>query len=176
MNKVPVVQTERLLLRGWKDCDLNPLARMMANPEVARFIGGVQPRSSVWRTVAMYAGLWSLYGFGFWVVERRSDGVFLGRVGFWKPESWPGVELAWSLDLPYWRNGYATEAARAALDYGFQSIPVPQFVSLIHPDNSPSQRVACRLGEIKGAPITVELNGQTFPTDVWEINRGRRTA
>jgi len=174
MKEIPVVQTERLLLRDWKDTDLNPLAQMMANPEVARFIGGVQPRSSVWRTVAMYAGLWTLCGFGFWVVERRLDGVFLGRVGFWKPESWPGVELAWSLDRPYWGHGYATEAARAALNYGSQSILVPQFVSLIHPDNAPSQRVAHRLGETKGAQTTVELYGQSFSADVWEINSVRQ--
>jgi RimJ/RimL family protein N-acetyltransferase len=176
MKQIPILQTERLLLRGWKEADLDPFARMMADPEVTRFIGGVQPRSSVWRAIAMYAGLWMLYGYGLWVVERKSDGAFLGRVGLWQPESWPGVELAWSLDRPYWGNGYATEAAKAALDYGFMHLAVPKLVSLIDPENAPSQRVAMRLGETKGAPITVELYGRRFSAEVWEISRGRQAA
>ena len=149
---------------------------MMADPEVARFIGGVQTRSSVWRTMAMFVGLWALRGYGFWVVERKSDSVFLGRAGLWRPEGWPGVELARTLDRPYWGNGYATEAAKAALDYGFLKLLVPKLVSLIDPKNAPSQRVAKRLGQTKGAPITVELYGQSFSPDVWEISRDRRTA
>jgi RimJ/RimL family protein N-acetyltransferase len=175
-KQIPIVQTERLLLRGWRESDLDPLARMMADPEVTRFIGGVQPRSSVWRSIAMFVGLWVLRGYGFWVVERKSDSAFLGRVGLWQPEGWPGIELAWSLDRPYWRNGYATEAAKAALDYGFLNLPVSKLVSLIDPANAPSQRVARRLGETKGAPITVELYGHTFSPDVWDIVRDRRTA
>jgi RimJ/RimL family protein N-acetyltransferase len=174
MKQIPILQTERLLLRGWKKADLDPFARMMADPEVARFIGGVQPRSSVWRAIAMYAGLWMLHGYGFWVVERKSDGTFLGRVGLWQPESWPGVELAWSLDRPYWGNGYATEAARAVLDFAFTDLKIPRLVSLIDPENAPSQRVATRLGEIKGAQITVELYGQSFSPDLWEIGRDRQ--
>lgn len=175
LKQIPIIQTGRLRLRGWRESDLDPLVRMMANPEVARFIGGVQPRSSVWRSMAMFVGLWALHGYGFWAVERSSDGVFLGRVGLWHPESWPGIELAWSLDRPYWGNGYATEAAKAALDYGFLNLPVPKLVSLIDPENVPSQRVASRLGETKGAPIAVELYGQSFSPDVWEIDRDRRT-
>jgi RimJ/RimL family protein N-acetyltransferase len=176
IKQLPILHTERLLLRGWRESDLDPLARMMADPEVARFIGGVQPRSSVWRALAMFVGLWALRGYGFWVVERKSDGGFLGRVGFWQPEGWPGIELAWSLDRPYWGNGYATEAAKAALDYGFLTFPVPKLVSLIDPNNAPSQRVANRLGQTKGARITIELYGQSFSPDIWEIGRDRRTA
>lgn len=174
MKQIPILQTERLLLRGWKEADLDPFARMMADPEVTRFIGGVQPRSNVWRAIAMYAGLWMLRGYGPWVVERKSDGAFLGRVGLWQPESWPGVELAWSLDRPYWGNGYATEAAKAALDYGFMHLAMPKLVSLIDPENAPSQRVAMRLGETKGPPITVELYGRRFSAEVWEICSGQR--
>jgi RimJ/RimL family protein N-acetyltransferase len=174
MKQIPILQTERLLLRGWKEADLDPFARMMADPEVTRFIGGVQPRSNVWRAIAMYAGLWMLRGYGLWVVERKSDGAFLGRVGLWQPESWPAVELAWSLDRPYWGNGYATEAAKAARDYGFMHLAMPKLVSLIDPENAPSQRVAMRLGETKGPPITVELYGRRFSAEVWEISSGRR--
>jgi RimJ/RimL family protein N-acetyltransferase len=176
IKQIPSIRTERLLLRSWRESDLDPLASMMANPQVARFIGGVQPRSSVWRSMAMFVGLWALHGYGFWAVERNSDRVFLGRVGLWHPEGWPGIELAWSLDRPYWGNGYAIEAAKAALDYGFLNLPVSKLVSLIDRENGPSQRVASRLGETRRAPITVELYGQSFSLDVWEIGRDRRTA
>jgi RimJ/RimL family protein N-acetyltransferase len=120
--------------------------------------------------------LWALCGHGFWVVERKSDGAFLGRVGLWQPEGWPGVELAWTLDRPYWGNGYATEAAKAALDHGFLNHPMSRLVSLIDPENAPSRRVASRLGETKGAPIAIELFGHSFSSDVWEISRDRRAA
>ena len=84
------------------------------------------------------------------------------------------MELAWTLDRRHWGNGYATEAAKAALDHGFSNHSVARLVSLIDPQNAPSQRVAGRLGETKGGPITVELFGQSFSPDVWEVNRPRK--
>jgi RimJ/RimL family protein N-acetyltransferase len=80
------------------------------------------------------------------------------------------------LDRPYWGHGYATEAAKASLDYGFRNYAVPRLVSTIAPENLASKRVAERLGETKGAPHTLTLSGRSFTVDVWEISRERWAA
>jgi RimJ/RimL family protein N-acetyltransferase len=90
-------------------------------------------------------GHWTLRGFGLWAVNRKSDGIFIGRVGLYYPDGWPGLEVGWVLARPYWGHGYATEAASASRDYGFKNYPVPNLISVIHPDNLASQRVAERL-------------------------------
>jgi len=173
---VPVIETERLILRGWREEDHKPLAAMFADSEVMRFIGGVQSFNDSWRSMAAIIGHWHLRGFGFWVVERKEDGAFIGRIGLWCPEGWPGMEVGWALARPYWGQGYATEAARASFDYGFRQFAVPKLVSLIHADNRASQRVAERLGETKGALFELVIYGNRTPVDIWEISRERWTA
>lgn len=170
---IPILETPRLILRGWRESDFDPLARMMADPEVARFIGGTLARGDAWRAMATLVGHWVFRGFGFWVVERKSDGAFLGRIGLWYPEGWPGIEVGWSLDRPYWGQGYATEAAAASFDYGFAHLPLDKLISVIDPDNAPSQAVAKRLGETKGAPAAIMMRGVSYTVDVWEMPRER---
>ena len=174
MLEYPIVETERLILRGWREEDLEWFAALMADPDVANFIGGVQSRSDAWRTMASFIGHWHLRGHGFWVVERKSDGAFLGRIGLWRPEGWPGLEVGKELIArAYWGQGYATEAAKASLDYGFRHYPVPKLISTIRADNRPSQRVAERLGETRGGPFEIVISGRRTPVDVWEISRER---
>lgn len=143
------LQTDRLTLRMLRESDFEAYAEMCADPEVARYIGDGLPvsRPQAWRNLAMMVGHWSLRGYGMWAVEERSSGQLIGRVGFWQPEGWPGFELGWMLRRSYWGRGYATEGARAALQFGFHQLGQPQIVSLIHPDNAASIRVAQRLGE-----------------------------
>ena len=169
----PVLETPRLRLRGWTESDFEPYAGMMADADVARFIGGAMARNDAWRSMAAIVGHWALRGYGFWVVERKTDGAFLGRVGLWQPEGWPALEVGWALDRPHWGQGYATEAAHAAFDHGFRTMPVSRLISLIDPKNGPSQRVAERLGQTKGAPATIVLSGNSFALDVWEMPRER---
>jgi RimJ/RimL family protein N-acetyltransferase len=173
MLPIPVLETKRLILRGWRNDDLDAFARMSADAEVMRFIGGaMSSRNDVWRLMALLVGHWTLRGFGFWVVERRSDGAFLGRVGLWQPEGWPGMEVGWALDRPFWGQGYASEAAKASLDFGFAHYPVDRLMSLIAPENNASRRVAERLGETKGPAVTLTIAGRSFIADRWEIGRG----
>jgi RimJ/RimL family protein N-acetyltransferase len=146
--EVPVLETERLRLRPFREADLDGYAEVCADPEVMRYLGGrAFSRSESWRQIAYLIGHWHLRGFGMWALEEKDTGTFLGRVGFNDPEGWPSFEIGWSLGRRFWGRGYATEAARAALHYGFTAMDRDHVISIIHPDNRSSIRVAERLGE-----------------------------
>ena len=142
------VETERLLLREFHDSDIEVYARMLADPEVVRYLlpGGPIDRHEAWRHMAMLAGHWLLKGFGHWAVEVKETGRFIGRAGLWFPDGWPEYEIGWTIDPMMWGNGYATEAGRAALHHARYSLGVPHVISLILPENARSIRVSEKLG------------------------------
>ena len=143
------LETPRLLLRPFREQDLDAYAAICADPEVVRYIGDGRPltRDQTWRHMAMIVGHWRLRGYGNWAVEDRQSHAWMGRIGFWNPEGWPGFELGWMLGRMYWGRGLATEGARVALDYAFSVLDQPHVISPIQPGNSRSIRVAEKLGE-----------------------------
>ena len=149
MIPIPTLTTDRLILRPFRDDDLDAYAEIVADAEVMRYIGDGKPmdRDAAWRQMALIVGHWQLRGYGMWAVEARENGAFMGRIGFFNPEGWPGFELGWTLGRQWWGKGYATEGARAALDFGWQELGRDHVISLIRPENQPSIRVAERLGE-----------------------------
>jgi RimJ/RimL family protein N-acetyltransferase len=166
---VITLETDRLTLRMLRESDLDAYAEMCADPQVMRYIGDGQPlvRPVAWRNLAMMVGHWSLRGYGLWAAQDRSSGALVGRIGFWNPEAWPGFELGWMLRRSAWGRGYATEGARAALQFAFTRLEQPYVISLIHPENAASIRVARRLGEhLLGA---TEVQGK--PALVYRITR-----
>lgn len=164
MDTIPVVETTRLRLRPFAEPDLDPYAAMSADAEVMRYIGDGQPvgRDIAWRQMAAMLGHWALRRHGMWAIERRDDGLLIGRAGFIHPEGWPGLEIGWLLARPAWGGGYAFEAARAALDWGRRERQLRGVISLIRPGNVRSEALARRLGarldgavEMMGAPANV---------------------
>jgi RimJ/RimL family protein N-acetyltransferase len=146
---IPELRTGRLLLRGLRADDLDPYARMYADPDVMRFLEGGHPldRATAFRSMAVHLGHWQLRGFGQWALEDRASGELVGRAGLWQPEGWPGLEVGWLLQRESWGRGFATEAGAAAIDYAFRVLGVEKVISLIRPENHASIRVAERLGE-----------------------------
>ena len=163
------LDTPRLTLRQFQESDLDAYASMCANPEVMRFIGAGEPlsRKEAWRELAFFLGHWRLRGYGMWALEHSTSGQLIGRAGFINPEGWPGFELGWLLDRDYWGEGYATEAARAALQHAFDDLEREHVISLIYPENSRSIRVAERLGQT--LERETELYGNRV--DIYAINR-----
>jgi RimJ/RimL family protein N-acetyltransferase len=136
------------LLRAFAPHDFEPYATMMADPEVTRYLGDGRPlpRAEAWRQLAMFAGHWTLRGFGVWAVEERATGAFIGRIGCFEPEGWPGFEIAYTLARPAWGHGYAREGAATALAYARGVLGRDEVISIIRPANMGSIRVACALG------------------------------
>lgn len=144
------VETARLLLRVPCADDVGPLTEIHHDPEAARYVvlgttsGGVV---TGWRNVAIMLGHWHMRGYGQWTVVEKATGEVIGRVGLWHPEGWPGIELGWIIRRSRWNNGFATEAARAALDWTWANVDTDHVISFIQPDNLASIRVAEKIGE-----------------------------
>ncbi|ADO69551.1 GNAT family N-acetyltransferase [Stigmatella aurantiaca] len=176
----PRLETPRLLLRPTATEDLEGFVTLAGDPESAHFIGGVQPPSMAWRAMNVMAGSWTLQGFSMFSVVEKKSGRWIGRVGPWRPEGWPGTEVGWGLLRPYWGQGYATEAAAAAITWAFDQLGWHEVIHCIAPENTPSQQVARRLGsQLKGpgklpAPYdtaTMEVWGQD--RDTWRARHGQ---
>ncbi len=145
----PVIATERLLLREWRDLDVEAFIVMNADPVVMRFFPETYSRERTRRFVARIRECWAERGYGLWAVERKDTAGFIGYVGLW-PATFPAhftpaVEVGWRLAADQWGHGYATEAARAALTYGFDSLGLDEIVSFTSSVNVRSWRVMERL-------------------------------
>lgn len=150
---VPVLQTERLVLRGHTPADFDESAAVWADPLVTRHIGGrPSTREEAWARVLRYAGLWALLGYGYWTVRERESGRFAGEVGFadFRREVTPSLEGApeagWVLAPWAHGRGFATEAVRAALAWADTHLAAPRTVCMIAPENAASLHVAEKCG------------------------------
>ena len=177
---IPTLETERLLLREVEAKDLDGWANLLGNPESARFIGGAVDRSVAWRAMAVMAGSWQLKGFGMFSVVEKSSGRWIGRLGPWQPEGWPGTEVGWGLIQDAWGKGYAAEGASAAIDWAFANLGWTEVIHVIDPQNIPSIALAERLGSTDRGPcnlpppfenLTVRAWGQT--REHWAARRSR---
>lgn len=174
----PRLETPRLILRPTAASDFSGWCELLGDPEAARFLGGVQPPSGAWRSLVAMAGSWALYGFGMFSVLERASGRWIGRVGPWQPEGWPGTEVGWGLLRSAWGQGYAQEAAQASIDWAFERLRWREVVHVIAPANAASIRLAERLGSVHRGPTRLPVPLDAFEVHLWgqsaEAWRGRR--
>lgn len=168
------LQTPRLLLRPLAPSDFEAHAAMMMDERVAALLtadGKPQALSAEWRSFAMLLGHWAMRGFGFFSVFERESGQWVGRVGPWAPEGWPGIECGWSVAPEHWGKGYAGEAAIAAIAWIFAQKPeLSRIISVIPPTNENSRRVAAKIGEtLSGEVFRHAIHGDL---DIWAAGRG----
>jgi RimJ/RimL family protein N-acetyltransferase len=167
----PQIETERLILRPTAAEDFEAWALLMADEENARHIGGAQPRAVAWRGFLSMAGAWAIQGYGMFSVMEKASGRWLGRLGPWYPDGWPGPEIGWSIVRDAWGRGYAPEGAAAAMDWAFETLGWDEVIHSIAPENTASQAVARKLGsQLKGPGKLPEPYAGSV-IDIWGQSR-----
>ena len=161
---IPVIETERLRLRAFGQCDFDAVAAYKADPDVMRFTGGPEARHRAWKSLAAMAGSWSLMGRGYLCIAERQSDLCIGHCALLDPPGWPAREVGYTLAGSAQGKGYATEAARAALRFAYEDLGWTTAISLIDAGNHASQGVAKKLGATKereNVPIW------DFTADIW---------
>ena len=170
-HPVTHLETERLILRPPAPEDFERWAEFMADEEASRFIGGPAPRPVTWRFFLTMAGAWAIQGFAMFSVIEKSSGRWLGRVGPWMPEGWPGTEVGWAIMRDAWGKGYAPEGAAAATDWAFDNLGWTDVIHSIDPDNLASQQVARKLGSTNRGRGKLPPPFQESVIDIWGQSR-----
>jgi RimJ/RimL family protein N-acetyltransferase len=176
VERAPIVETERLILRAHRTDDLSDCVALWGDADVTRFIGGApKPRQDVWFRILRYAGHWALLGNGFWAITDKVSGAFLGEAGFGNfargiAEIDGLPELGWALMPSAWGKGIAREAVTAVCAWGDAHLSAPITACIIAPANGASIRVA----EICGFSPVANITYSGDPTIIF--NRSRRLA
>ena len=170
MSLGPTLETARLILRPPTPEDFEGWAAFAADEEVNRFLGGPQPREIAWRSMCTMTGTWVFRGFSMFAIIEKERGRWVGRLGPWQPEGWPGTEVGWGVTRESWGKGYAIEGATAAIDWAFDHLGWTEVIHTIDPGNINSQNVARRLGSkiLRHAVLPPPLNDSV---DVWGQSR-----
>lgn len=163
----PILVTQRLILRPPAREDFEGWAAFSADPETMRFLGGVQPRATAWRGLCAMAGAWHISGFAMFSVVERESGRWIGRVGPWQPEGWPGTEVGWGIAREFAGKGYALEAAIASIDFAFDQLGWDEVIHCINPENTRSIRLAERLGAVNQGPTALPAPFESERVDRW---------
>jgi RimJ/RimL family protein N-acetyltransferase len=163
----PILFTPNLILRPLTGEDFEPWASFHADEEAMGFLGGVQGRAAAWRSLCVMAGAWSVRGFSMFSVIERATGSWVGRIGPWQPEGWPGREVGWGVARAFAGRGYAFEAAAAAMDYAVDVLGWDEIIHTIDPENGRSIRLAERLGSTNQGPTRLPPPLDHFRVDAW---------
>ena len=166
----PTLETERLVLRPPAAADFEAWAAFAGDEESARYLGGPQVRSVAWRGMSAMTGCWTLRGFGMFCAFEKASGDWVGRLGPWMPEGWPGTEIGWGIARSHWGRGFATEGATAVIDWAFDTLGWTEVIHCIDAGNANSQAVARRLGStlLRQAQLPAPLNDTV---DIWGQSR-----
>jgi RimJ/RimL family protein N-acetyltransferase len=136
------IETERLILRPWNLDDFDALAEFYADGSNAKYVGGVKDNDQAWRALALHIGHWHLMGFGYWAVDEKASGEFVGCVGLWQSVGWPELELGYWLVAKHQGKGFALEAAQRCKTYAQNDLNAASLVSYIDSANTPSIKLA----------------------------------
>jgi RimJ/RimL family protein N-acetyltransferase len=163
--------TERLVLRPFREEDLEPWAALNTDPEVMKYLGGVPlSREESDRIASGVNARYAADGHGFLAIERRTDGAFLGACGLqhepWYPDD---MEIGWRLAREYWGQGYATEAATSWLEHGFTTMGLPRVISITDTPNLRSIGVMRRLGMTFDHEAVLEEDGVLFDATIYSM-------
>jgi RimJ/RimL family protein N-acetyltransferase len=153
---VPVIETDRLRLRGWAEQDFPAYAAYRADPASQAYLGGVLSHDQAWDRFCLDLGFWALRGYGIFAIADKASDEAIGYTGIWYPLFLDEPELSWSLFPGQTGRGYVTEAALAARHWIYQTHDLPPLMSLIDPDNHASKAVAGRLGAVLEAETMLE--------------------
>lgn len=163
----PVLFTPRLVLRVPQEQDFDSFAAMCSDADTMRFVGGQMGRAQAWRLFCTLVGAWHIRGWSMFSVIERDSGRWVGRIGPWTPEGWPGNEVGWGVAREFAGKGYAYEAAVASIDYAVDVLGWDDVMHTIDPDNLPSIRLAERLGASNRGPTRLPAPFDTAPVDNW---------
>ena len=165
------IETQRLILRLPRPEDFDRYAEMHADEETARHIGGAMPRAAGWRKFLQMPGAWAMQGYAMFSVVEKSSGKWIGQVGPWQPEGWPGTEVGWAFHRDSWGKGYAREGAIATVDWAFANLGWTEVIHSINPENTASQALAKRLGSRILRQATLPPPYETVTLDIWGQSR-----